>query len=109
MVALVICVCLFGSMSLIELIIIIMLLNKIETSKIETNKHNMEPNDEVTDFLASVCTKIPYFIDKKLMDEFDIVFDYKGMEYHLLLTRKAIVKKSVWKRWKELFECSSIN
>ena len=109
MIALIIAVCFFGSMSLIELIIIIMLLNKIETSKIETNNHNMEPNDEVTDFLAAVCTKIPYFIDKKLMDEFDIIFDYKGMEYHLLLTRKAIVKKSMWKRWKELFECSSIN
>lgn len=109
MIALIIAVCFFGSMSLIELIIIIMLLNKIETSKIETNNHNMEPNDEVTDFLAAVCTKIPYFIDKKLMDEFDIIFDYKGMEYHLLLTRKAIVKKSAWKRWKELFECSSIN
>jgi len=103
MVALVICVCLFGSMSLIELIIIIMLLNKIETSKIETNKHNMEPNDEVTDFLAAVCTKIPYFIDKKLMDEFDIEFEYKGMEYHLSLTRHELVKKSIWKRMKEIF------
>ena len=54
-------------------------------------------DQEVAEFLTAVCQKITSLIDKEVMDEFDVRFEYHGLEYHLCLTKKKI------QPWKKLF------
>lgn len=51
-----------------------------------------ENNDnQVSEFMANIVTKLPYFLDNKIMDSFDVQFEYKGERYQLALIKNGKV------------------
>ena len=50
-----------------------------------------EKEKKVTEFLANVTQSLPYFFDNKLMDSFDVKFEYKNEHYQLALIKNGKV------------------
>jgi len=51
-----------------------------------------EENDkQVTEFLAVIVNKLPEFIDKGIMDSFDVKFSYGNSHYQLALIKDGKV------------------
>lgn len=44
-----------------------------------------ERDNKVADFLARVTQSLPYFLDNKIMDSFDVRFEYNSKKYQLAL------------------------
>ena len=44
-----------------------------------------ERDTKVSEFLAAVTQRLPYFLDNKIMDSFDVRFYYNGKRYQLAL------------------------
>ena len=44
-----------------------------------------ERDIKVSEFLAAVTQRLPYFFDNKIMDSFDVRFEYNGKKYQLAL------------------------
>ena len=50
-----------------------------------------ENDNKVAEFLAKVTQSLPYFLDNKIMDSFDVKFEYKGKHYQLALIQNGKV------------------
>lgn len=50
-----------------------------------------EQDDKVAEFLAKVVQSLPYFLENKIMDSFDVKFEYNGKHYQLALIQNGKV------------------
>ena len=50
-----------------------------------------EQDNKVSEFLSKVVQSLPYFLDNKLMDSFDVKFEYNGKQYQLALIQNGKV------------------
>lgn len=58
-----------------------MSLSKKDIKKINESK--------ISDFLVKLIHSLTYFFDHKLMDSFDVTFEYKGTKYRITLDKNA--------------------
>ena len=50
-----------------------------------------ERDDEVAAFIANIIQSLPPFFDKKIMDSFDVKFEYNKEHYQLALIKNGKV------------------
>lgn len=56
-----------------------------------------EKDDRVAKFLANVTNSLPYFFDNKIMNSFDVKFEYNGKQYQLALIENGKVNGQEFK------------